>query len=89
VAVWILPPYVGQVMLRFLDCLDLYNGFARVRCERCYQKLVEEVGEWLFQEMVEAFPHRHAVVSIPKILQRIMNILDMVIRETERFGRPK
>lgn len=28
-------PYVGQVMLRYLDCGILHNGFARVRCGRC------------------------------------------------------
>jgi len=27
--------YVGQVMLRYLDCGILHNGFARVRCEYC------------------------------------------------------
>ncbi|MDY6906390.1 MAG: transposase [Thermodesulfobacteriota bacterium] len=28
-------PYVKEVMLRFLDCGDLHNGFARVRCQDC------------------------------------------------------
>ncbi len=28
-------PYVGQVMLRYLDGRDLKNGFARVQCEHC------------------------------------------------------
>ena len=28
-------PYVGQVMLRYLDCGILHNGFARVRCDHC------------------------------------------------------
>ena len=27
--------YVKEVMLRFLDCGDLHNGFARVRCHDC------------------------------------------------------
>ena len=26
---------VGQVMLRYLDCGDLKNGFSRIRCEEC------------------------------------------------------
>ncbi|MAF32520.1 MAG: hypothetical protein CL941_00890 [Desulfobacter sp.] len=28
-------PYVGLVMLRYLDCRILHNGFARVRCDHC------------------------------------------------------
>ena len=28
-------PYVEQVIYRYLDCGDLHNGFARVRCEDC------------------------------------------------------
>jgi len=28
-------PYVGDVIRRFLDCGVLYNGFARMRCEKC------------------------------------------------------
>ena len=29
-----------------------------------------EFGEWLCQEVVKAVPHRHVVLSIPKILRR-------------------
>ncbi|MFO7972947.1 MAG: hypothetical protein R6U40_14530 [Desulfobacterales bacterium] len=29
-----------------------------------------EFGEWLCHEVVKAVPHRHAVLSIPKILRR-------------------
>ena len=82
-------PYVGQVMLRYLDCGDPKNGFARVRCESCgheyllafsckrrhfcpscHQKRVVEFGDWLCWEVVKAVPHRHVVLSIPKILRR-------------------
>jgi NAD-dependent SIR2 family protein deacetylase len=28
-------PYVRQVIYRYLDCGDLHNGFARVRCWDC------------------------------------------------------
>jgi|YelNatPaOPRAMG01_1025707.scaffolds.fasta_scaffold52738_2 hypothetical protein len=28
-------PYVEQVIYRYLDCGDLHNGFARVRCKDC------------------------------------------------------
>jgi hypothetical protein len=31
---------------------------------------VVQFGEWLCQEVVKAVPHRHAVLSIPKILRR-------------------
>ena len=80
---------VGQMMLRYLDCGILHNGFARVRCDHrdyeyllahscerrhfCpsyHQKREVEFGEWLCQEVVKAVPHRHVVLSIPKILRR-------------------
>jgi hypothetical protein len=82
-------PYVARVIHRYLDCGDLHNGFARVRCAgcgheyllafsckrrhfcpSCHQKRVVEFGEWLCQEVIKAVPHRHFVVSIPKILRR-------------------
>ena len=28
-------PYVKNVILRYLDCGDLHNGFARVKCPDC------------------------------------------------------
>ncbi len=28
-------PYVKQVIYRYLDCGDLHNGFARIRCDEC------------------------------------------------------
>jgi len=28
-------PYVEQVINRYLDCGDLHNGFARVKCKDC------------------------------------------------------
>jgi len=39
-------------------------------CPSCHQKRVVEFGEWLCQEVVKAVPHRHFVVSIPKMLRR-------------------
>ena len=81
--------YVARVIHRYLDCGDLHNGFARVKCAdcgheyllafsckrrhfcpSCHQKRVVEFGEWLCQEVIKAVPHRHFVVSIPKILRR-------------------
>jgi hypothetical protein len=31
---------------------------------------VVEFGEWLFEEVLKAVPHRHFTFSIPKILRR-------------------
>ena len=31
-------PYVKQVIYRYLDCGDLHNGFARVKCRDCYHE---------------------------------------------------
>lgn len=81
--------YVRQVIYRYLDCGDLHNGFARVKCAECghehllafsckrrhfcpscHQKRVVQFGEWLCGHVLKAVPHRHFVVSIPKILRR-------------------
>jgi len=82
-------PYVRQVIYRYLDCGDLHNGFARVKCAdcgheyllafsckrrhfcpSCHQKRVVEFGEWLCGHVLKTVPHRHFVLSIPKILRR-------------------
>jgi hypothetical protein len=42
---------------------------------RAGQKRVVEFGEWLCQEVVKAVPHRHVVLSIPKILRRYFLIV--------------
>jgi len=36
----------------------------------CHQKRVVEFGEWLCSHVLRKVPHRHVVVSIPKILRR-------------------
>jgi hypothetical protein len=98
-------PYVGQVMLRYLDCGDLKNGFSRVRCEECgheyllsfsckrrhfcpscHQKRVVEFGDWLCREVVKTVPHRHVVLSIPKILRRYFLYDRKLLSDLSRCG---
>jgi hypothetical protein len=31
-------PYVKDVILRYLECGDLYGGFARIKCPDCGQE---------------------------------------------------
>jgi len=82
-------PYLKEVMVRYLECGDFHNGFARIRCDACgteralafsckrryvcpscHQKRVVEFGEWLCSHVLKAVPHRHFVLSVPKILRR-------------------
>ena len=81
-------PYVMDVIYKYLDCGDLHQGFARVKCDECHheyllpfsckrryfcpschQKRVVEFGEFLYGEVLEQFPHRQWVFSIPKRLR--------------------
>jgi len=98
-------PYLGQIMLRYLDCGVLKNGFARIRCENCgheyllafsckrrhfcpscHQKRVVEFGDWLCREVVKAVPHRHVVLSIPKILRRYFLYDRKLLSDLSRCG---
>ena len=55
-------------------------------CPSCHQKRVVEFGEWLCQEVVKAVPHRHAVLSIPKILRRYFLYDRSLLSELSRCG---
>ena len=64
----------GFARVRCGDCgheyLLAFSCKRRHFCPSCHQKRVVEFGEWLCQEVVKAVPHRHVVMSIPKILRR-------------------
>jgi len=64
----------GFARVRCEDCgheyLLAFSCKRRHFCPSCHQKRVLEFGEWLCHEVVKAIPHRHAVLSIPKILRR-------------------
>ena len=81
-------PYLKEVMVRYLACGDLHEGFARIRCETCrserllsysckrrclcpccHQKRAVAFGEWVPSHVLPPVPHRHFVLSIPKILR--------------------
>ena len=51
-----------------------------------HQKRVVEFGEWLCREVVKAVPHRHVVLSIPKILQRYFLYDRKLLSELSRWG---
>ena len=46
-------PYVEQVIYRYLDCGDLHNGFARVKCKDCGH---EYLLAWLFLQAPTFLP---------------------------------
>ena len=45
-----------------------------------------ELGEWLCQELVKAVPHRHVVLSIPKILRRYFLYDRSLLSDLNRCG---
>ena len=45
-----------------------------------------EFGEWLCQEVVKAVPHRHVVLSIPKILRRYFLYDRKLLSDLSRCG---
>jgi hypothetical protein len=47
---------------------------------------VVEFGEWLCQEVVKAVPHRHVVLSIPKILRRYFLYDRKLLSDLSRCG---
>lgn len=55
-------------------------------CPSCHQKRVVEFGEWLCHEVVKAVPHRHVVLSIPKILRRFFLYDRKLLSELSRCG---
>ena len=55
-------------------------------CPSCHQKRVVEFGEWLCQKVVKAVPHRHVLLSIPKILRRHFLYNRKLLSELSRCG---
>ena len=53
---------------------------------RAGQKRVVEFGEWLCQEVIKAVPHRHVVLSIPKILRWYFLYDRKLLSELSRCG---
>ncbi|MFZ2956451.1 MAG: transposase zinc-binding domain-containing protein [Candidatus Ozemobacteraceae bacterium] len=36
-------PHIGKVIYRYLDCGDLHNGFARVKCGDCGHEFLSHI----------------------------------------------
>ena len=64
----------GFARVKCKDCgheyLLAFSCKRRHFCPSCHQKRVVEFGEWLCEEVLKAFPHRHFTFSIPKMLRR-------------------
>lgn len=68
------------------ECLLAYSCKRRHFCPSCHQKRVVEFGEWLCTEVLKAFPHRHLVFSIPKILRRYFLYNRRLLSDLSRCG---
>jgi hypothetical protein len=80
----------GFARVRCQDCgheyLLAFSCKRRHFCPSCHQKRVVEFGEWLCQEVVKAVPHRHVVLSIPKILRRYFLYDRKLLSDLSRCG---
>ncbi|MBW2651737.1 MAG: transposase zinc-binding domain-containing protein [Deltaproteobacteria bacterium] len=63
----------GFARVKCPDCgheyLLAFSCKRRHFCPSCHQKRVVEFGEWLCMEVLKKVPHRHFILSIPKILR--------------------
>lgn len=80
----------GFARVKCEDCGHEYLlGFSRKRrhfCPSSHQKRVVEFGEWLCEEVLKAVPHRHFVLSIPKILRRYFVYDRKLLTDLSRCG---
>jgi ribosomal protein S27E len=80
----------GFARVRCEDCgheyLLAFSCKRRHFCPSCHQKRVGEFGEWLCREVLKAVPHRHVVLSIPKILRRYFLYDRKLLSELSRCG---
>ena len=80
----------GFARVRCEDCgheyLLAFSCKRRHFCPSCHQKRVVEFGDWLCREVIKAVPHRHVVLSIPKILRRYFLYDRKLLTELSRCG---
>jgi hypothetical protein len=80
----------GFARVRCEDCgheyLLAFSCKRRHFCPSCHQKRVVEFGEWLCHDVVKAVPHRHVVLSIPKILRRYFLYDRQLLSDLSRCG---
>jgi len=80
----------GFVRVQCGDCgheyLLAFSCKRRHFCPSCHQKRVVEFGDWLCREVVKAIPHRHVVLSIPKILRRYFLYDRKLLSDLSRCG---
>jgi hypothetical protein len=57
--------------------------------QACHQKRVVEFGEYLCEEILKAVPHRHFILSIPKILRRYFLYDRSLLSDLSRCGWPQ
>ena len=71
-----LRPVVERVLRGFLTCGLVEHGFARAWCETsfcpsCEKKRSILWAEWLREEVLEPVPHRHVVLTMPRLLRAL------------------
>jgi len=80
----------GFARIRCGDCgheyLLAFSCKRRHFCPSCHQKRVVEFGQWLCETVIKAVPHRHLVMSIPKILRRYCLYDRKLLSELSRCG---
>jgi hypothetical protein len=66
-----LRPVVERVLRGFMRCGLVEHGFARLWCPSCEKKRQILWAEWLQREVLEPVPHRHVVLTMPRLLRGI------------------
>ena len=80
----------GFARVKCEDCnhefLLAFSCKRRHFCPSCHQKRVVQFGEYLCEEILKAVPHRHFILSIPKILRRYFLYDRSLLSDLSRCG---
>ncbi len=64
-------PKCGFARIRCPDCAEerlvMFSCRTRGFCPSCHAKRIEELGEWMREELLLDVPHRQVVLTLPKM----------------------
>jgi hypothetical protein len=70
--------------------LVAFSCRGRSFCPSCEKKRSVLWGEWLREEVLEAVPHRHTVMTIPRSLRRVfLRRRELLLDLTRRLRSPR
>jgi len=78
----------SRITSKAFSAIESSRKEERASIPSCHQKRVIEFGEWPCQEVIKAVPHRHFILSIPKILRRYFLYDRDLLSDLSRCGWP-